>query len=69
MQLSDAEAFHDHIASPDVHVDDATRQIRMYFHGPAKAKPGLWTSVVNSKDDIHFTHKPDLLGKFYFLVW
>jgi len=29
LQLSDTEAFHDHIASPDVHVDNATRQIRM----------------------------------------
>lgn len=26
--------FHGHIASPDVHVDHANQQIRMYFHGP-----------------------------------
>jgi hypothetical protein len=25
--------FHGHLASPDVHVDDERRQIRMYFHG------------------------------------
>lgn len=69
LQLSDAKSFHDHIASPDVHVDDATRLIRMYFHGPAKAHPGQWTGVAYSKDGIHFTAKPDLLGKFYFRVW
>jgi hypothetical protein len=23
-----------HIASPDVHVDDGTQEVRMYFHGP-----------------------------------
>jgi len=26
--------FVDHIASPDVHVDPASKRIRMYFHGP-----------------------------------
>lgn len=26
--------FWNHIASPDVHVDDENKQIRMYFHGP-----------------------------------
>src|SRR4051794_9105432 len=25
--------FHGHVASPDVHVDEAGREIRMYFHG------------------------------------
>src|SRR4030095_12761376 len=28
-----------HIASPDLHVDRQRREIRMYFHGPAKAAP------------------------------
>lgn len=69
LHLNIAEAFRDHIASPDVHVDDASRQIRMYFHGVAKARPGQWTGVAHSKDGIRFSAKPDLLGKFYFRVW
>jgi hypothetical protein len=33
--------FHGHLASPDVHVDDARREIRMYFHGAdAPSGPG-----------------------------
>jgi len=31
----DSSTCFDHVASPDVHVDNARRQIRMYFHGVA----------------------------------
>lgn len=34
LQLEDSTCF-DHIASPDVHVDEENQQIRMYFHGIA----------------------------------
>lgn len=34
LSLADSTCF-DHIASPDVHVDEAGRCIRMYFHGVA----------------------------------
>jgi hypothetical protein len=33
LELADSGFWH-HIASPDVHVDNAARQIRMYMHGP-----------------------------------
>jgi hypothetical protein len=69
LHLNNAEAFLGHIASPDVHVDEASQQFRMYFHGVAKAKLGQWTGVAYSKDSINFSAKPDLLGKFYFRVW
>jgi len=69
LHLNDAEAFQGHIASPDVHVDDDARQIRMYFHGVAKTRPGQWTGVATSKDGIHFSASTELLGKFYFRVW
>lgn len=69
LQLSEAEAFRCHIASPDVHVDEQSKEIRMYFHGLAKARPGQWTGVAYSKDGIQFTPKQDILGKFYFRVW
>lgn len=69
LRLEDAPAFHNHIASPDVHVDEEARQVRMYFHGSAQAQPGQWTGVAHSKDGIHFAAQPGLLGKFYFRVW
>ena len=32
-----------HIASPDAHIDEATKEIRMYFHGPVKNKKGQYS--------------------------
>lgn len=61
-----------HIASPDVHVDDDRREIRMYFHykmTPAKAW-GHRSGVAISQDGIHFQpvgSKP--LGEPYFRVF
>ena len=56
-----------HIASPDVHVDDAARQIRMYFHCPVKGA-GQATMVALSADGIHFTPRPEPLGISYMRV-
>ncbi len=62
------DASHPHIASPDVHVDDATRRIVMYFHGLAD-----WgvqrTRVALSADGIRFAARPELLGPSYFRVF
>lgn len=69
LHLENAVEFRDHIASPDVHVDHSSRQIRMYFHGVSKDNLGQWSGVAYSCDGIQFTAKPDLLGKFYFRVW
>jgi hypothetical protein len=63
----------DHIASPDVHVDNEKREIRMYFHG--QLTPGLWSRrrqpsfVATSKDGIHFKASPEMLGDSYFRVF
>lgn len=43
-----------HIASPDVHVDEQRMEIRMYFHGPAKAALGQKTFIAASPDGLHF---------------
>src|SRR4030095_13015023 len=32
LQLDESTCL-DHVASPDVHVDEASRSVRMYFHG------------------------------------
>lgn len=69
LQLKEAKAFRRHIASPDVHVDEAKKEIRMYFHGPAKGRKGQWTGVAISKDGLKFDAPSEILGKFYFRVF
>lgn len=54
-----------HIASPDVHVDEANRQIVMYFHGLNGLGEQV-TRVATSPDGIRFVARPDILGKTYF---
>jgi hypothetical protein len=61
-----------HIASPDVHVDDEKKEIRMYFHFQI-APADMWghkSGVALSKDGIHFqpiNTKP--IGEPYFRVF
>ena len=59
--------FTHHIASPDVHADDAKREIRMYYHGITDQ--GQKSRVAISKDGIHFTARPEILGEFYIRVF
>jgi hypothetical protein len=66
LQLKDSFCSH-HIASPDVHVDDERHEIRMYYHGITDG--GQKTKVALSKDGIHFTARPEVLGEFYFRVF
>jgi hypothetical protein len=61
-----------HIASPDVHVDAATKEIRMYFHQPP-AKGSHFgeqvTYVATSRDGLHFTAAREELGHAYMRVF
>jgi hypothetical protein len=57
-----------HIASPDVHVDHARQEIRMYYHGPTE-RHGQRTKVASSTDGINFTARPEELGDSYFRVF
>ncbi|MBM4084322.1 MAG: glycoside hydrolase family 68 protein [Planctomycetes bacterium] len=64
-----AESFcHGHLASPDVHVDEARREIRMYYHGPSPGK-GQVSRVALSSDGIRFAARPEILGASYFRVF
>lgn len=57
-----------HIASPDVHVDEAERRIIMFYHGVPLEPPGKVpqaTKVAVSYDGLHFTAKPETLGRAY----
>jgi hypothetical protein len=64
LQLSEAPSCHDHIASPDVHVDEVRREIRMYFHCPTSS-PGSGpqrTFLAVSHDGLHFSAAAKSLG-------
>ncbi len=65
----DDTAAQRHIASPDVHVDDERRQLRMYFHGPAVDQAGQRTFVAMSRDGLTFSASPKDLGLPYFRVF
>lgn len=59
------EATTPHIASPDVHVDEANRRIIMYYHGLNGLGQQV-TRAATSVDGIHFEARPEILGKSYF---
>lgn len=60
--------FSSHVASPDVHVDDDNRQIRMYYHGVVER--GVQRSrVALSEDGIDFEAREELLGNSYIRVF
>lgn len=57
-----------HIASPDVHVDEANRRIVMYFHG-LESVGNQVTRAATSTDGIAFTARPEILSKSYLRVF
>jgi len=59
---------HNHIASPDVHVDNDNKQVRMYYHG-ALPDGRQVTRVALSGNGIDFTCLPEILGNPYFRVF
>ncbi len=61
-----------HIASPDLHVYPARREIRMYFHMPAPTgyeALGQVSFAAQSEDGLHFEVRNEILGKSYFRVF
>ncbi|MFM1988972.1 MAG: hypothetical protein RJA99_1929 [Pseudomonadota bacterium] len=60
-----ADATTPHVASPDVHVDDANRRIVMYFHG-LEAFRVQRTRVAVSADGLRFEARAPILGPSYF---
>ncbi len=67
----DETSCEDHIASPDVHVDHEAKEIRMYFHGcyRGRHRHDQVTMLAKSKDGLHFTASPEILGPNYFRVF
>ncbi len=64
--------FAGHVASPDVHVDHTQRQLRLYYHGsdtPSGGGGEQATRVALSADGLHWTARPETLGRPYFRVF
>ena len=62
--------FRSHIASPDVHVLEDRRQIRMYYHGCCNPEPPHQvTRSATSEDGLSFVARPDILGSSYWRVF
>lgn len=57
-----------HIASPDVHCDEKSGEIRMYFHGRL-ADGTQWTKLAVSNDGLRFRAHSEPLGLSYFRVF
>ncbi len=68
LTLEQSPAFIGHIASPDVHVDSASRQIRMYYHGSRETTNQRTTTAV-SADGLHFKASDQVIGSSYFRVF
>jgi hypothetical protein len=58
-----------HIASPDVHVDQASGTVRMYYHGLDTVTREQHTRVATSTDGVVFQARAELLGRPYFRVF
>jgi hypothetical protein len=71
LELADVPACQGHIASPDVHIDEANERFLMYFHGPRAANAGIQSSyIAESGDGVTFAPiSTEILGLFYFRVW
>lgn len=61
---------HDHIASPEIFVDEEQKEIRLYFHAPSKTKKEQWTFLATSSDGLSFSEVVDVpLAPFYLRVF
>jgi hypothetical protein len=60
-----------HIASPDVHIDEVNKEITMFFHTPSvhNGKQGQYSYRATSKDGINFQADTAVLGESYFRVF
>ncbi len=70
LRLAQAPGFSDHIASPDVHVDEDRREIRLYVHGRKARGGGVQrTGLAVSPDGLHFRMVEPDLGSPYFRLF
>ena len=83
LRLEQTPCFN-HIASPDLHIDNDSRRILMYYHGPFVRREELDTDPLKrmypflegqrsllavSEDGLNFTSDSEILGPSYFRVF
>lgn len=66
LRLEDAPGAQGHVASPDVLPVPERREIRMYFHAPARTAKRQMTFAAISTDGLTFKALADPLCPFYF---
>ena len=69
LSLDQCPFLKEHIASPDVHVDEQNRRFVMYFHGPTKVGKGQTTFAATLANGLHFTPLLEPLGPSYVRVF
>lgn len=73
INIGNGITIYDHVASPDVFVDDNNQRIVMYFHGPTKVNgsSSQKSLVATSSYGLDFMSsiEPVRLGRFYFRVF
>lgn len=58
---------HNHIASPEIYINNKEKKIYMFTHSHSRSKVGQWTYLSLSKDGINFSRKFNKpLAPFYF---
>lgn len=65
LALVEAPGCRDHVASPDVHVDEACRELRLYFHGQSRADGHQGTFLATSRDGLRWRAQATVLAPFY----
>ncbi|WP_197507438.1 hypothetical protein [Mesorhizobium sp. AA23] len=70
LRLDQCRPCENHVASPDVHIDEATKTIRMYFHSPSAFSGHEQMSfLATSRDGLNFQTEGAELGIYYFRVF
>jgi hypothetical protein len=65
LSLTDCLFLEEHIASPDVLIDEVNRRFVMYFHGRLKSEGKQRSFVAVSDDGLHFVPHPRAIGPAY----
>ncbi len=70
LRLEDAPGCIGHIASPEIWADEATGEVRLYFHGSSAVSDTQKSYFASSTDGLHFgTADATILAPFYLRVF
>jgi len=69
LDLADVPQLYDHMASPEIVIDETNRQIRMYVHGGGGLIWWQETALTLSSDGLHFSVQPGIVAPYYLRVF